>query len=631
MLDVLLPLTFLLLSWGIGQALYKYLLKSAHVSHFLAPILGTSVLIIISSYLYQLGLQTFQIGLVIYVFSAIALSKLLYSTRSKFSTSIFSVLLLKNYRVVVILVTGYLLLVLPAIVGGVNFKIFQGNHWDSLSYMGITQSITLHTFSELTSDPNIALRDPVATLATSSMRARPNVEILLASLLAPFKLSILDYSYSFALYLTLVLGCAMWAFFIYFKPKTAVTRSIMTIFLIVCFLAGFWGQYFIDINAWSAAVAIPLMFGVFIAQSEWLVKVDLKRGIVLATFLASSILVYPESFLFFSPLIFLFSIFTWWRREVKILRSLCWTILLYCLVFSFLLISKYNPLKFGFSQLKFGSGDASAPWGPYFQAYLGGDQGLSYSSGINFVRTIPSGLMGVYFLSPTELAVNNPRHILAFMVNCLVVFLFVLLLVKLVKFARTSPVGAMTLFGMSFVPILILVSTLWTAGKAINYIIPFAFITTLVAITSKNSGSRSTKFLTSTLLITWGISQIGFAVMRIQTVDHDYSPHSFPPYVSVQNANLKTQQNWIFPVMKERSGCTVIELNINDPFQRYYAQMRLNESRIDWYDKNPINAYFGSGVDIGTMKPVLSRSICVLQNSMNKQKSSYEFILAPKD
>jgi len=216
-------------------------------------------------------------------------------------------------------------------------------------------------------------------------------------------------------------------------------------------------------------------------------------------------------------------------------------------------------------------------------------------------------------------------------VNCIVIFLFILLLVKLMKLARTSPLGLMTVLGMSFVPVFILVSTLWTAGKAINYIIPFVFLAILVELTSNEFRSNTMKFVASGLLMAWGVFQLGFAVERIQTVSSSYSPHSFPPYVSVQNANLKTQQNWVFPIVSQTNWCKVIELDVKEPFQRYYAQMRLNESRIKWYDKNPINTYFGSGADIGSMTQVTSNGKCIVQNSMNRQNSGYGFTLVPKD
>jgi hypothetical protein len=183
---------------------------------------------------------------------------------------------------------------------------------------------------------------------------------------------------------------------------------------------------------------------------------------------------------------------------------------------------------------------------------------------------------------------------------------------------------------MSLVPVLILVSTLWTAGKAINYIIAFAFIMVLIDLISTNFQSGNRKILVSSLLIGWGMLQIAFAVSRVQTVQMSYSPHSFPPYVSIQNANLKTQQNWLFPMANEKSGCQAVELDITEPFQRYYAQMRLNEGGVRWYDKNPINTYFGNGADIGNMKQLKSANICVLQNSLNKEKAGFEFTLVQK-
>ena len=454
MLNVALPLIFLLVSWSVGLGFYKFFPRPKDISITVTPVLGFAILVVFTSYSYQFGIQTDQIGLVIYVLSTFFLIWQLNSIRVKSSILRLKESVTNVFSVFGILTIGYLLLVYPAVIGGTNFKIFQGNHWDSLSYMGITQSITSHSFYDLTTNSGITLIDPVTTLATSSMRARPNVEIILASILAPFDLSILDYSYSFAIFLTLILGCGMWALFDYFKPKNSGKKVVLSVFLISAFLVGFWGQYLIDINAWSSAAAIPLMIGIFVWKSAWLLKTDLQRGLVLGIFLVSSILIYPESFLFFSPLIFLFAVFTIRRNGIRFTVNLQWYVLLYSLVFLLLLTSKYQPLMFGISQLKFGSSDASAPWGPYFQAYLGGDQGLSYSSGLNFIRTIPSGLLGLYFLSPTELASSNPKDILILILNCVLIYAFISIIVRLIKFARASSIGLITLLGMGLVPAL---------------------------------------------------------------------------------------------------------------------------------------------------------------------------------
>lgn len=614
-MDVLLPLAFFVTSWTIGHFFFQLLFHRVSFTPLLSPLFGTAIILIFTSFLYQFGIATNKLGLYIYVFSTVVL--ILRLSKHLNQTVLRSLLVTTraNFSLILLIITGYLLLVIPATVTGINFKVFQGNHWDALSYMGITQSVTLHSFTELTSNPNISLSDPVTTLAAASMHARPNVEILLATFLAPFKLSVLSSSYAFAVYLTLLLATSMWAFINYFSSKRLTSRArFLMVFSIVSFIVGFWGQYFIDINAWSSAAAIPLLVSIFISKSAWLKDTTFRQGIFHGIFMVAAALVYPEALLFFLPLIFMYMIFLLIKNGDMKLSKLGWNTLLYTLVLVILATSKYQPLRFGFSQLRFGSSEASAPWGSYFQAYLGGDQGLSSTSVLNFLRTVPSGILGLYFLSPTELDLASPRDAMILLVNLLFFMLVVVLFIRLLIFSRTNPIGLVVCAGILIVPALVLSSTLWTAGKALTYIIALAFCTVLIELYENVWDKKMFKSPVIVMVVVWGLLQIGFAITRIDTVYKSYSPHSFPPYVSVQNLYLKSQQDWNFPSNKGELRCDLVELDISEPFQRFYAQMALNEQSWKWYDKNPINSYFGNGANIGKMPQYSAPKLCVLQN-----------------
>ena len=66
--------------------------------------------------------------------------------------------------------------------------------------------------------------------------------------------------------------------------------------------------------------------------------------------------------------------------------------------------------------------------------------------------------------------------------------------------------------------------------------------------------------------------------------------------------------------------CDVVELNVVEPFQNYYLQMKLNEIEAVWYDKNPINSYFGVGSMVGQMEEKHSKNLCHLVNEGNDYK-----------
>jgi len=63
-----------------------------------------------------------------------------------------------------------------------------------------------------------------------------------------------------------------------------------------------------------------------------------------------------------------------------------------------------------------------------------------------------------------------------------------------------------------------------------------------------------------------------------------------------------------------------VELRIQEPFQRFFLQMKLNEFEIPWYDVSPINTYFGAGSDIGQMEKIASDQLCKLTNEGDSRK-----------
>jgi hypothetical protein len=102
--------------------------------------------------------------------------------------------------------------------------------------------------------------------------------------------------------------------------------------------------------------------------------------------------------------------------------------------------------------------------------------------------------------------------------------------------------------------------------------------------------------------------------------------HNFPAYPAAQVSTMKSNQDWFLNTDDIKKSCSMAKLNIVDPFQNYYVEMKLNEKNVLWWDANPINTYFGNGSNVGTMKAKSGNNSCTLRNVENHAKYRFEFI-----
>ena len=593
----------------------------------LSFLVGFTIFILATSFGYQFGWSLRWVAGILEFVGLFSASWIVYRKIMLASASGFSDVRFKSSSVILSIASVFLFI--PSLVGGLALRVFQGNHWDYLSYQGIAQSISRYSFKTLLTGPStgLALKDPITILATSSLHARPNVEIVLAALAAPFHLSILDNTYVFSIGLVIVLAFTM-SFFAqnFLEVKVKYGLIVQTAF-IALFVTGFWGQYLLDINALSALAAIPIYVGIFATISIYFKFFRFELAIILGLFEVTAALIYPEASAFLVPFFGLqIAVLVWFKR-----KKLNWKIsrdftAYQVITISLLFLSAYKPIQFAISQIHFASSKASAPWGNYFQAYLGGNDGLVGIHLGDLLRTFPLGMLGEYFLAPSHLNLSNLRDILSLLLTLLTYVSLAIVIFGsrrdwLKKAEFTIP---LTLF-LIFLPVVYFKSTLWVAGKGFSYLAPmvFLFIFYLCVIAFQNS-HKIQKYVPVAIALIWIVSQAGFGFSRTLNSPSGIV-HNFPAYPAAQVSTMKSNQDWFLNTDFIKKSCSVVKIDIVDPFQNYYVEMKLNEKNVLWWDANPINTYFGNGSNLGRMQKINANNICSIQNLRKDSLSLYKF------
>jgi hypothetical protein len=594
----------------------------------LSFLVGFTIFILATSFGYQFGWSLRWVAGILEFVGLFSASWIVYRKIMLASASGFSDVRFKSSSVILSIASVFLFI--PSLVGGLALRVFQGNHWDYLSYQGIAQSISRYSFKTLLTGPStgLALKDPITILATSSLHARPNVEIVLAALAAPFHLSILDNTYVFSIGLVIVLAFTM-SFFAqnFLEVKVKYGLIVQTAF-IALFVTGFWGQYLLDINALSALAVIPIYVGIFATISIYFKFFRFELAIILGLFEVTAALIYPEASAFLVPFFGLqIAVLVWFKR-----KKLNWKIsrdftAYQVITISLLFLSAYKPIQFAISQIHFASSKASAPWGNYFQAYLGGNDGLVGIHLGDLLRTFPLGVLGEYFLTPNHAHWNKLIYVISIVLTILTYISITLIIyrsrreyIKNVEF-----LFPLTLFLISL-PLLYFKSTLWVAGKSFSFLVPILFLFIFyLTLTGLLNSHHKQKILITLVSLIWAVSQLGFGISRISNSSSGIV-HNFPAYPAAQVSTMKSNQDWFLNTDFIKKSCSVVRIDMVDPFQNYYVEMKLNEKNVLWWDANPINTYFGNGSNVGTMKAKSGNNSCTLRNVENHAKYRFEFI-----
>ncbi len=206
-------------------------------------------------------------------------------------------------------------LYLPYYFGGLKFAAFQGWIHDNFSYLAASLTYTHETYREVNqSSGEFFLRSPVSVMGAIELHRRPGV-MHLFGVLSQIN-STEQYRYGY-LFLVFLMGNGILASS--FLMTNIFNVSILRAFLVSgAIFLGFWGQSFIDFNAWAMAGSIPVLLVIttyIISISGQISKeseVKFKELIPVTLLYGFAIYLYPENSIFHLPaligILFLFGL-----------------------------------------------------------------------------------------------------------------------------------------------------------------------------------------------------------------------------------------------------------------------------------------------------------------------------------
>jgi hypothetical protein len=526
----------------------------------------------------------------------------------------------RTFRVASFLIVAFLL-VLPHLVGGQQFALFQANRYDSLNYLSAALGYAMRSYSQLMAfDPHA---EPVAAFAMAAemLAQRPTVALLYASVYPMFSYDVFGNAYDFCLAAEFALYCGFLYLLLHLFPKRETAAHIISATLVV----GFFGQYLLDINAWSALFAIPIMvvmvtdFCIGLQPDE---NDDGSRGRNLLLFLRMPILaagmtyMYPEitSIAAMACAGALLAALLTRRAEA---RTVQFALLRQNIVFAAVtmaMVGLYWTPTVGFllQQAKLATSNV-VDWHLFFQAYLlgGPDNGVP-ASGYGYLADVLlvtpanflAGFFGVYFVQP------GPKLDTAHLIwSAGMVAAFAVLLLAIIAAARRELKGRSTdqrpglfatilsaIMSTSLVPLaLLLKGQYWAAGKGLSMLSPFLFL--LIALPLLAGGRKR---LGATLAWTIVAGHVIFGLLRPIAIATHSDRHNYAyPYPFA----AKDSVNWdVSSYRKVLQNCGLVKIDVDNPFLDRVVENYLVERNIKWYSLNPRNAYYGQGADLGLKK-----------------------------
>jgi hypothetical protein len=539
-----------------------------------------------------------------------------------------------------------LLLVLPHLVGGQQFALFQANRFDSLNYLSAAVGFSVRSYSALRAFDIRA--EPVATLgmAAEMLSQRPTVALLYASLYRILSTDVFVNAYDYCLAAELNLYFAvLYLLLSLFPSREKITHVVSTAFII-----GFFGQYLIDINAWSALFAISMLVVLLtdyciriravetpVAQPDRLLFLPLRMPVLAA----GMIYMYPE----ITPIAAtacggaLLARLMARRGEagadyLKLLRQN----VAFGLVTLAILGFYWTPtIGFFFQQAEIATSNV-VDWQLFFQAYLldGSEKLITATdlphladAAIVISANFLAGLFGLYFIQPG--AKLDSFHLI-WSAGLLIAFVVVVFgIIRAARRRLNQVVGhpgptllAMFLSGalLTFtIPIaLLLKGQYWAAGKGLAIISPFVFVLMVLPLLGRKRQPLA-------VALTWAIvaSHLMFGLFRPIAVASHSDRHNYAyPYPSAP----KDDVNWNIERYRQRiENCKLVRIDVDNPFLDRVAEIFLVENNINFFSLNPRNAYYGQGADLGLKQaPDGANADCTLSSHIGTSSAEMTWL-----
>jgi hypothetical protein len=592
-----------LLYYAIG-ILTKSLIKNIinHNSFFITSISGFCFVSLLSNILYYCNINTYIIFIFLNLISLIGLLNCLKNQEyiciinksGKLGISFKG----PNWANWFVCLVSLVLLTLPGIIGSTQFVLFRGNHYDAYNYLEMSS-----TYARFSHHDVVSLDTPSLTslhgfyTAAWYMHERPLVAIVYAVIqhFNPGNFTHLHYYY---LIYSLFLAGGLLGLIL--SELTGQSKRWICYISGFSFVFGFWGQYILDLDAWSQVAWTPLELLFIFIWIKYSIRTNqhtmsnLIDWPFLSYFIALSVCsfcMYFEGYLFFGLPLSIISIFYLSRTHLKryIITSLI-------VIFStFIVSSFFIDLIFAIKHVSGNSSPqvSSVGWWHYYDSYFFGNSGAYFPNLITFLNEILSSL-GLYFITPSQNTYSLITIIYIGLTSVALFFIIYLIYFKLRTLTQNlyyRSLCIINLIALSECSILVYNHQYWGAGKCLSYTAIFIYITLYGSLLSADKAKFFIRTLSGLMCLLLISLQIYFSFHRIYCVSTQPTGiHYTTPYPSAQDAGLMKK---VFN-FNDLSFLTKIKptdevgLDIEDPWVEHYIQLVLIEHSIPYHLELPI-------------------------------------------
>jgi hypothetical protein len=612
MLDLLLLATMFVVCGGIGLPLAELLAARFAWRLLLAPTLGCAVLSVAVTVAYRWGVS---IAVFFYVTSALAATVLAVRARPMIRAAALASLVERRLTIAAAATVSVATLVMlaPRWVGGDQFSVFQGNHWDTYAYLDSAMVYAHEPYSAVVgaTDQQI-IRNPLYALAQTPLTDRPSVQQLYAvfSRVAPDQAYRLYYPFLIFFFSQFVLVAL-------FVLRNALPSASPTVWLAAAlvFPLGFWGQYVLDINAWSQVAATPVLFLIFgllldtAARTETATGPALRLAGVLAAAVAGAVFIYPEGFLIYAAALFPIATAVPVYRMVRARRFAIRPLLPLLGILGIAATVLYGPLLHHLLSQVTHTSDTRVSWWKFFQMFFFGRDGYAGINSVDFA----AGLFGLYFATPAAGASAALAAVQRSAITATVLALFVGLAAVLagrVKLSSDQPETRVRLGVWGVASVMLLMPAIllamdrnyWPAGKVVSYASPVFMTLVCVPIAYEFAPSmlRPVRWIIGAFMA----FQVGTGIARISAADAPHGIHYAPPYPAIQDPALKRNLSWDLGRLESAlTRETRVLLQPMNPWPANHLMVFLYSRRIPFALAGKVNTYFGSGRDLPGVPP----------------------------
>jgi hypothetical protein len=514
---------------------------------------------------------------------------------------------------------------LPAVLGGPQFSLFQGNVVDQFNHLALAISVDHYEYDFLRSVPlEKGNQNDFLLLASYVFGTRPGVNIGYAILSHTMFGHMYEKIYLFIAFLQILFFLSITTLIINILELRPLVAAVVGA---ACAL-GFFVQYVIDINAWSHLAGMAL--AVFALTTTVLIftspddahqtpQILLKNGSIVGLAWAPVIYVYPEIFLAYGLAlttgILIYAIVSReWNPKKFLALGVGGLVVVLVAAFSWkntagvleqqLALALHIPIAIpNFANSASVGSTVEIGWHKYFQRYLF-DQSLSeqgYRSWyaiISWPADFMYGAIGLYFVRPPAdlaLIMRVGWKLLLWIPLVILFYGAGVAGLRIVRDRKPTTILCFTmvaLISLVFPIALASQGLYWTAGKGLAMIAPLMF-GLLVLPLATESGRHLRKH---SVIWAYVFLSLAFGLFRPVAALTPSGIHYSAPYPAVSNGALKLTIDWnIAGVLDQSRICKKLVIKISNPFLDSFVQSALTERNAQWSTLQPIDTYYGMG------------------------------------